>query len=117
MATMPLIVHTVLNETPLGATVTPTAYRDRAYATNPARNVTDTHAADLLATDAKSAGGSVAPDTYSVVEKGFQILGGTVGHLRIDRRDGDRVSLVLPGARGLGVYTYELRASARDDRQ
>lgn len=63
---MPTIVHTLLHETPPGATVS-YAYRDRAFALYAARNAAEAHAAELRAAESAFLHGPVAPDTYDVV--------------------------------------------------
>lgn len=62
---MPTIVHTLLHETPLGASVS-YAYRDRAFALDAARNVAEAHAAELRAAESAFVRGPVAPDVYEV---------------------------------------------------
>lgn len=63
---MPTIVHTLLHETPLGATVS-YAYRDRAFALYAARNAAEAHAAELRDAESAFLHGPVAPDTHDVV--------------------------------------------------
>ena len=62
---MPTIVHTLLHETPLGASVS-YAYRDRAFALYAARNAAEAHAAELRAAESAFFHGPVAPDIYEV---------------------------------------------------
>ena len=62
---MPTIVHTLLHETPLGASVS-YAYRDRAFALYAARNAAEAHAAELRAAESAFLHGPVAPDIYEV---------------------------------------------------
>ena len=62
---MPTIVHTLLHETPLGATVS-YAYRDRAFALYAARNAAAAHAAELRAAESQFIKGPVAADVFEV---------------------------------------------------
>ena len=62
---MPTIVHTLLHETPLDATVS-YVYRDRAFALYAARNAAEAHAAGLRDAESAFVRGPVAPDVYEV---------------------------------------------------